>query len=390
MSSVRRKKVLVALSGGVDSSVSAALLKDQGFDVIGATLQVWDYSKGQNTEGYGTCCSHVDVQDARSVCDVLNIPFYVLNTEDVFEDKVIRPFVQSYLKAETPIPCTACNTFLKFSYLINKMLELECDFLATGHYAKILPLEKEGYGLFAGDDSLKDQSYFLFSLKREILPRLLFPIGSLNKKEVREIALQKALPVFAKKDSTGICFVGSGSYKSFVEHYAKQHKIPLPKKGLLRRFPDGKSLGEHPGIHGFTIGQRKGLGLSSTQPLFVVHIDRKSGEVWLAEEQDLYSHTAEVSDLNWLEEVKDGELLNVKVRFRDTGSAAHIYKQKDSCLLKFIKPKKALTPGQSAVFYRGSRVLGGGSIQQREFKAPSRGAMISSSTQQQKRVEKNA
>lgn len=350
------------MSGGVDSSVSAALLKDQGYDVIGATLQVWDYSKNKSKEGYGTCCSHVDVQDARSVCDILKIPFYVLNSEDLFEKKVIQPFVNDYLNAQTPIPCTNCNTFLKFHYLVKKMEELECDFLATGHYAKIRKLKGGRYGLFTSSDSFKDQSYFLFTLNPQILPRLLFPVGSLNKKEVRKIAIKKALPVFEKKDSTGICFIGKESYRPFVESYAKKNKLELTKKGHLKHYPTGEILGEHKGIHHFTIGQRKGLGVSSNTALFVVKIDKEKQEVWLGEEEHLYSHTAEVVNVHWLDEAKSGEKLNVKVRFHDTGSPAYIYKNKDSYLLKFIQPKKSLTPGQSAVFYRDRQILGGGTI----------------------------
>lgn len=359
----RRKKVLVAMSGGVDSSVAAALLKEQGHNVIGVTLQVWDYSKNKDNEGYGTCCSHVDVQDARTICDILNIPFYVLNSEEIFEEKIIRPFVKDYLEAKTPIPCSHCNTFLKFHYLVKKMEELECDFLATGHYAKVCPLGNGGYGLFTSADSFKDQSYFLFTLNPKLLPRLLFPVGSLNKKEVREIAVKKALPVFGKKDSTGVCFIGKGNYRSFIESYAKQNDLELPEKGSLKYYPTGEILGEHKGIHHFTIGQRKGLGISSNKALFVVKIDKENSEVWLGEEKDLYSHAVEVTDVHWLSEASQGEKLHVKVRFHDTGSPAYIYKNKDSCLLKFIKPKKALTPGQSAVFYRDRQVLGGGVIQ---------------------------
>ena len=358
-----RKKVLVAMSGGVDSSVSASLLKDQGYEVVGATLQVWDYSKSKNTEGYGTCCSHVDVQDARSVCEILDIPFYVLNSEELFEKTVIKPFVTGYLNATTPIPCLNCNTFLKFHYLIKKMNELECDFLATGHYAEVKKMENGKHALFTSSNSAKDQTYFLFTLKPEILSCLLFPVGSMNKEEVRKIALKKALPVFQKKDSTGICFVGKNSYKDFVQTYAESNQFKPFKKGLLKHFSTAEVLGEHDGIHNFTIGQRKALGVSSNSALFVVKIDSQTQDVWLGTEEDLYSSSAEIVDVHWLDEAISGEKLKVKVRFQDEGSSAYLYKKKEHYLLKFIEPKKAITPGQSAVFYRDKQILGGGVIQ---------------------------
>ena len=237
------------------------------------------------------------------------------------------------------------------------MEELECDFLATGHYAEIKSLKNGKYGIFTSSDNLKDQTYFLFTIPTTLLPKLLFPVGGLPKPKVRAIAEEKNLPVFGKKDSTGICFVGSESYKKFIEN-----QNPRFKKGALKLYPTGELLGEHTGIHQFTIGQRKGLSVSLNHPLFVIKINKDTGEVWLGKESHLYAKGAKLTDIHLLDDIQEGERLKVKIRFRHEGCLVEISKTEDSFYMQFIEPQKAVTPGQSAVFYRGRQLVGGGFI----------------------------
>lgn len=354
-----KKRVLVAMSGGVDSSVAAALLVEQGYQVIGATMQVWDYSQCDIEEGHGTCCSSMDVDDARSVADRLDIPFYVINCEDKFKSEVIDPFLQSYLKGQTPLPCVNCNTFLKFDHLITKMKELDCDYLATGHYAQVLPNAWNETAIFTSTDDWKDQTYFLFTLKKEILSKLIFPVGHLNKSEVRKIAEEKGLCVAKKKDSTGICFVGDKGYSKFVEENVAAEKL-IP--GLIRRYPKGEVMGEHPGIYQFTLGQSKGLGMTFHEKLFVIKIDSETNDVWVGEESHLFHSELEIRDVNWLTDWTEGEDLRVKIRYQQLGSLAKITKKESGYSLLFAEPQRAITPGQAAVFYRDRELVGGGWI----------------------------
>jgi tRNA-uridine 2-sulfurtransferase len=355
-----KKRVLVAMSGGVDSSVAAALLVEQGYDVVGVTMQVWDYSSCDIEEGSGTCCSSVDVDDARSVADRLGFPFYVINCEAKFQAFVIDPFIGAYLEGKTPLPCVNCNTYLKFDHLVRKMNELDCDFLATGHYARVDELADGRKAIVNSTDDWKDQTYFLFTIDPAVIPRLMFPIGHLKKGEVRTLAEQQGLVNARKKDSTGICFVGNKGYDNFIEeHVAKD----LLRKGVVRMYPTGEVLAEHTGIHHFTYGQRKGLGVYHADPLYVIKIDAKTADVWIGQEEHLYANQMRVVQPHFIDQIEEGERLKVKIRFQHKGSWARVFKKADGELsFEFEEPVRAVTPGQAAVMYRDNQLVGGGWI----------------------------
>lgn len=354
-------RVLVAMSGGVDSSVAAALLLEQGYEVVGVTMQVWDYSEDQCDidEGHGTCCSSTDVDDARAVADHLGIPFYVVNCEEKFQAYVIDDFVGSYIEGRTPIPCVNCNTYLKFDHLISKMKELDCDYLATGHYAQLGQSPSGRPTIITSTDDWKDQTYFLFTLNPEVVDKLMFPVGDWKKPELRAYAEKVGLPVAQKKDSTGICFIGKKGYSAFVEQMVASD---LLTPGKLRRYPTGEVLGQHQGIHHFTYGQRKGLGVSSETPLYVIKIDGENADVWLGEEHHLYSAEMMIDKVNWLDQASEGEDYRVKIRFHHGGASARLQAVGEAYKVVFDEPQRAVTPGQAAVIYRGQQLMGGGWI----------------------------
>ncbi len=365
------KTIAVAMSGGVDSSTVAAMLRAEGHQVIGLTMQLWNQRRLAGHEGMpeavqGRCCSLDDVYDARRVAETIGIPYYVVNHEERFERDVVQPFVQEYLSGRTPIPCSLCNNHLKFDQLLIVAQQIGADALATGHYARVEFDQPRGRWLLKRPaDSSKDQTYFLFGLTQEQLSRTLFPLGEMTKPEVRELARRHGLVLAEKPDSQEICFVPGGDYKNFLDAYLAERGDALPDTAGELVTSDGQVIGEHGGIHNFTVGQRKGLGVATGSPLYVIQIKGDTRQVVVGKQEDLYSRTLRTQKINFIavEDLQEPMRVAVKIRHRHAPAPAQIEKSgNDEVLVTFDEPQRAITPGQAAVFYDDAIVVGGGWI----------------------------
>ena len=360
------------MSGGVDSSTVAALLARQGHTIVGMTMQLWNQRRLPElipeTAGHGRCCSLDDVYDARRVAEQVGIPYYVVNFERQFEEQVVAPFVEEYLAGRTPIPCTLCNNYIKFDRFLEMADAVGARQIATGHYARVRYDEaSRRYQLLRARDDSKDQTYFLFGLTQKQLSRTLFPLGEMVKPEVRELARQMGLAVAAKGDSQEICFVPNGDYAAFMNAYLQDKGIPPQATRGAIVTTAGKTLGEHDGVHHFTVGQRRGLGIATGEPLYVISTDAETQRVVVGGSGDLLCGRFVAAQVNWIsiDGVTGPRRAQVKIRNKHAAAPATLEATADPTRVQvvFEEPQRAVTPGQGAVFYDGDVVLGGGWIE---------------------------
>lgn len=357
---MEKKRVVVGMSGGVDSSVAAWLLKEQGYDVIGVTMQIWQDEEEKFQEENGGCCGLTAVDDARRVAASLDIPYYVMNFKREFKENVIDYFVDEYIGGRTPNPCIACNRFVKWESLLKRSMDIGADYIATGHYARVEQLPGGRYAVRTSATGRKDQTYALYNLTQEQLKRTLMPVGGYTKEEIREMAAKMNLPVAHKPDSQDICFVPDGDYASFIEKTADQ---TFPQGNFV--LADGTIVGRHNGIIHYTVGQRKGLGVAMGYPVFVLAIRPETNEVVLGKAEESLSRYVRADRINFMsvEDLKEPKKVWAKIRYNHKGAWCTVERTgEDELLCTFDEPLRAAAPGQAVVLYDGEYVLGGGTI----------------------------